>query len=308
MDNPNEKTENIDDEAADDQKAEDKSEESDEKASEDQESDEKASDEDAEEKGDDEEFWDSEKDYLKQFGLPGEPENIEDVVTNYKALLEKEKTQKVEPEKDLSIKTEPEKEKSEKDTLSEKPLADHITKLISDGHITKEDQIASYRGIAQVVDAAYGPAIKSMREANQGSLNTVAAGLSLIIKHIRDQSWNSFEHKTLAQREAFDKVMNDKGYLDYGAAFRDLAVAQHPDWLKKLIGVEGGNDGKNKKHRRFSGLRRGSHKASAGPKWKGYVNADGTLDKGKLNALPSDEASKITDAYVEHAKKEAAKT
>lgn len=288
---------NLEDETADEQEF-DAEEESDL----DETDDEEPGEEEQEEKAEEPEIWDSEEDFLKQHGLPGDPKSIDEVVVGYKEAVRRMN----ELQRQIASRPEPEKKPQtghndgEPETFYKVHAVSSFLKNLEESGQIDPETAKNVRSWAGTIDRAFEDNWKKATEVQ----STLARAVDRIAKQMRRQSWSSFQHQDLVRREDLDQLMDSMGLLDYNEALT-FKVSQDPDLLAKFaskqqkIGESKGRQKQKKMLKRFSGPRRSGPPSSGDKVWKNFV-VKGTmdLDEAKLNRLPTDKRSKVVDAYL----------
>ena len=246
----------------------------------------KEDDEPGEPKEPQEEF-DEEK-YLAEFDLPEEPKTVDDALAAYKTLVAAQTIQKIE-------KVEPPKEEEpvKAEGFSETPFSD----FVKDMDFGDDNNKKSYEFLAKSVDGAYGPVFKLINE----NMNTFTGVAELLVAHVREQSWQTFEHKGRVDRKKLTEAMRKHGLLNYSDALRQVAIKDGDPNLLKLL-VPSSDDGK--KGSRFTSMRRGKKQTAGKSAAAGYLTPDGELDREKLGKLPSEQAHKIAQAFIKEQTKQ----
>jgi len=221
--------------------------------------------------------------YLEEYDLPGKPQTVDDALAAYKQLVAAKETHEIKeepPEKKEPV-------KAEGDEFSETPLVDFVGKM----KFTDEENRKSYESLAHSIDGAYVPMFKTVNQR----METFIGVAELLVGHVREQSWQTFEHKGRVDRKKLDATMDKFGLLNYSDALRQLAIKDGDPNLLKLL-VPSSDDGKKKP--RFTSLRRGKKSTTARSPAADYLTVDGELDREKLAKLPSEQAHKITQAHI----------
>ena len=258
-----------------------------EQSSEESETSEEESKEETSEEEESKEEFDEEK-YLAEFDLPGKPKTVDDALADYKKHVAAQTIQKIDKDEP------PKKEEPVKDEgFSETPLTDLVKTMdFKDDNNNRQ----SYEFLAKSVDGAYGPMFKAVDKR----MNTFIGVAELLVEHVREQSWQTFEHKGRVDRKKLTEAMREHGLLNYSDALRQVAIKNGDPNLLKLL-VPSSDDGK--KGSRFTSLRRGKKQTPGKSAAAGYLTSDGELDREKLGKLPSEQAHKIVQAFIKEQEK-----
>lgn len=222
--------------------------------------------------------------YLEEYDLPGKPQTVDDALAAYKQLAAAKTISEIKKEEP------PEKRepvKAEGDELSETPFVDFVGKM----KFKDEDNRQAYESLAQSIDGAYTPRFKAVDQR----MKTFIGIAELLVGHVREQSWQSFEHKGRVDRKKLNATMDEFGLLNYSDALRQLAIKGGDPNLLKLL-VPSSDDGK--RGSRFTSLRRGKKSKVGRSLAADYLTPDGELDREKLGKLPSEQALKIVQAHT----------
>lgn len=231
--------------------------------------------------------FDEEK-YLAEFELPDEPKTVDDALAAYKKLVAAQTIQKIDKDEP------PKKEEPVKDEgFSDAPFTDFVKKMDFKDDANKQ----SYEFLAKSVDGAYGPMFKLMDQ----HMKTFTGVAELLVEHVREQSWQTFEHKGRVDRKKLTEAMREHGLLNYSDALRQVAIKNGDPNLLKLL-VPSSDDGK--KGSRFTSLRRGKKQQAGKSAAADYLTPDGELDREKLGKLPSEQAHKIAQAFIKEQTKQ----
>lgn len=232
------------------------------------------------------EEFDEEK-YLAEFDLPDKPKTVDDALAAYKTLAAAQTIQKIEKEEP------PKKEEPVKpEGFSEAPFTDFVKTMEFKDDANKQ----SYEFLAKSVDGAYAPMFKLIDQ----HMNTFTGVAELLVAHVREQSWQTFEHKGRVDRKKLTEAMQEHGLLNYSDALRQVAIKSGDPNLLKLL-VPSSDDGK--KGSRFTSLRRGKKQQPGKSAAADYLTPDGELDREKLGKLPSEQAHKIAQTFIKEQEK-----
>lgn len=262
------------------------------------------------EEGDDDadgdlEPYESEEEFLKQFKLPGDPKNLEDAITSYKALVDEfnrlKQGQSREKQPDEATRTQQNQSQSQ-GYFKRDPFTQYVKSLDESGALDP-DVSREQKSWASTMDKV----LNGHFDQVEAAFNTLAQGVMKLTSQQRNASYNRLpgNYKKLVSRDELDKTMDELGLLDYAEALRYRAV-NDPHLLSEFAKQERARGAKEQKRKgkgfkRFQANRRSAPSDKGGAIHERFLTPDGQLDEDKMNRLndpTGDKKLKIANSFL----------